>query len=234
MGILILIPARGGSKGIPGKNIKLLAGRPLIHYSIEVARSVVPDQHICLSSDDDAIIACARDTGLSIPFKRPDELSTDQAGTYEVILHALDHYKSRGIHYDAVLLLQPTSPLRRSLHLKEALKLYSDDLDMVVSVMEAKSNPYANLLEEKQDGFLHRLSGKVLSRRQEAPRLWQLNGSIYIINSLSLRKHTSLWDFPRIRKYEMPEEYSVDIDTPFDWKLAEWLVSRQDLSLDFF
>ncbi len=227
MDLLILIPARGGSKGIPGKNIKLLAGTPLINYSIEAARSIAADHNICVSTDDDAIIDCVRATGLPVPFKRPDELATDRAGTYEVVLHALDHYEEQGVHYDAVLILQPTSPMRSSSHLQEAMKLYSDNVDMVVSVMLAKSNPYTTLLGEDHDGFLHRLSGETLTRRQDAPRLWQLNGSIYIVNCESLRKHTSFWDFPRIKRYEMQEKYSVDIDTRFDWELAEWLIGRE-------
>ena len=227
MDLLILVPARGDSKGIPGKNIKLLAGKPLISYSIDVARKICADRDICISTDNDEIIDFVESTGLIVPFKRPAELATDRAGTYDVIVHALDYFEKEGRKYDTVLLLQPTSPLRLPSHLHEAVKLYTVNTDMVVSVMEAKSNPSINLLKEGPDGFLHRLSEKGITRRQDAPTLWQLNGSIYLINCDTLRKYTSFWEFPRITKYVMQEQYSVDIDTQFDFELAEWLISEK-------
>ena len=112
MKLLYLIPARGGSKGIPRKNIKELSGKPLIAYSIDVARQLTDDCNICISTDDDEIMQVVTSYGLTVPFKRPDFLATDSVGTYEVILHAIDFYENLGVNYDAVVLLQPTSPLR--------------------------------------------------------------------------------------------------------------------------
>ena len=108
MKILVIIPARGGSKGIPHKNIKPLNGKPLIHYTIDEAREIVGDEDICVSTDDPEIIKCVEDYGLKVPFVRPEELATDTAGTYEVLLHALNFYEKQGRHYEVVLLLQNT------------------------------------------------------------------------------------------------------------------------------
>lgn len=155
MNILVIIPARGGSKGIPGKNIKLLGGKPLIYYAIDVARAIVDDTHICVSTDDDQIIRVVEQYGLSVPFIRPTELATDTAGSYGVLLHALSFYESKGEHFDAVVLLQVTSPFRTVNHVREALNLYNKDLDMVVSVKETDSNPYYLCFEEDTEGMLH-------------------------------------------------------------------------------
>ena len=103
MNILYVIPARGGSKGIPHKNIKLLGGKPLIGYSIELARQLTSDEHICVSTDDEEIVRVVENYGLAVPFRRPKELSGDQVGTYEVLLHALSYYESLGRHYDVLV-----------------------------------------------------------------------------------------------------------------------------------
>ena len=111
--VLVVIPARGGSKGIQHKNIKELGGKPLICYTIDVARQFITDDNICVTTDDDAIIKVVEDYGLKVPFKRPDYLATDTCGSNEVIQHAYKFYVEQGRNYDAILLLQPTSPFRR-------------------------------------------------------------------------------------------------------------------------
>ena len=110
-GFLYVIPARGGSKGIPHKNIKLLHGKPLIYYSIDIARSLTNDEHICVSTDDEEIIKVVSDYGLKVPFVRPRELANDTASTNDVLIHALKYYESIGKNYTAIVLLQPTSIL---------------------------------------------------------------------------------------------------------------------------
>ncbi len=138
---LYIIPARGGSKGIPRKNIKPLGGRPLIAYSIDAARQAgAPDSHIILSTDDAEIADTARALGLEVPYTRPAHLATDTAGSREVILDAMDWADSRGIDYDCVVLLQPTSPFRTATDIHSALALYSPEVDMVVSVKEASAD----------------------------------------------------------------------------------------------
>ena len=226
MKTLYVIPARGGSKGIPHKNIKSLAGKPLIGYSIDVARQLAADIDICLTTDDPDIAATAESMGLNVPFLRPASLATDTCGTYEVLIHALDFYRDRGIDYDTLVLLQPTSPMRTADDVRAALALYSPDIDMVVTVKEAASNPYYNCYETDNDGFLHISKGDGgYTRRQDAPKVWEYNGAVYVINVESLRR-MPLSAFTRRRMSVMPAERSVDLDTPVDWLIAEKLIEN--------
>lgn len=226
MKTLYVIPARGGSKGIPHKNIKPLAGKPLIGYSIDVARQLAADDDICLTTDDPEIAATAESMGLNVPFLRPASLATDTCGTYEVLIHALDFYRDRGIDYDTLVLLQPTSPMRTADDVRAALALYSPDIDMVVTVKEAASNPYYNCYETDNDGFLHISKGDGgYTRRQDAPKVWEYNGAVYVINVESLRR-MPLSAFTRRRMSVMPAERSVDLDTPVDWIIAEKLIEN--------
>lgn len=230
MKILVVIPARGGSKGIPHKNIKPLNGKPLIYYSIDVARLFTSDENICVTTDDDEIIDVVMDYGLKVPFKRPNELATDNCGSNEVIQHAYQYYVKQGIQYDAIMLLQPTSPFRKVEFLKEAVALYDNNIDMVTSVKLSSCNPYYDGFEEDTEGLLRISKGNgTIERRQDAPKVWQQNGSIYIINPKSLIEK-GMTHFSRIRKYAMPELYSVDIDNLFDWKIAELIIKEKMLN----
>lgn len=227
MNILVIIPARGGSKGIPGKNIKLLGGKPLIYYAIDVARAIVDDTHICVSTDDDQIIRVVEQYGLSVSFIRPTELATDTAGSYGVLLHALSFYESKGEHFDAVVLLQVTSPFRTVNHVREALNLYNKDLDMVVSVKETDSNPYYLCFEEDTEGMLHISKGDGhYTRRQDCPPVYEYNGAIYIINPERM-KAMPLNKFKKRVKYVMDREHSVDLDTMMDWMIAEYMITNK-------
>lgn len=227
MNCLIVIPARGGSKGIPHKNIKPLAGKPLICYSIDIARQFTNDENICVTTDDPEIIAVVEQCGLKVPFVRPAELATDTCGSNEVIQHAYKFFADQGRHYDAVVLLQPTSPFRKVEFVKEAVALYDDSIDMVTSVRPAACNPYYDGFEENDEGLLQISKGDgTIARRQEAPSVWQQNGSIYVINPKSLMEK-GMGAFTRIRKYAMPEVYSVDLDTKLDWKMAEMMLSEK-------
>ena len=227
MNILVIIPARGGSKGMPGKNIKLLGGKPLIYYAIDVARAIVDDTHICVSTDDDQIIRVVEQYGLSVPFIRPTELATDTAGSYGVLLHALSFYESKGEHFDAVVLLQVTSPFRTVNHVREALNLYNKDLDMVVSVKETDSNPYYLCFEEDTEGMLHISKGDGhYTRRQDCPPVYEYNGAIYIINPERM-KAMPLNKFKKRVKYVMDREHSVDLDTMMDWMIAEYMITNK-------
>lgn len=229
MNCLVVIPARGGSKGIPHKNIKLLNGKPLICYSIDVARQFTTDDNICVTTDDDEIIQVVEDYGLKVPFKRPDYLATDHCGSNEVIQHAYQHYVQQGKVYDTILLLQPTSPFRKVEFLREAVSLYDTSIDMVTSVKLSSCNPYYDGFEEDAEGILKISKGDgTIERRQDAPSVWQQNGSIYVINPHSLIEK-GMAHFTRIRKYVMSEIYSVDIDNTFDWKIAELIINENML-----
>lgn len=226
--ILFIVPARGGSKGIPKKNIKKLSGKPLLHYSLEFSRLFVDDIDICLTTDSLEIIDCAKEINYVSPFLRPLELATDNIGSFDVLKHAIKYYDSKGVFYDIVVLLQPTSPFREKRHLEEALNSFNPELDMVVSVTESGSNPYFNIYEEDISGNL-KLSkeGVHILRRQDAPPVYEFNGSIYIINSNSIRFNNSFKEFKFIKKYLMPRIYSVDIDNLLDWKWAEFLIEKK-------
>lgn len=225
MATLFLIPARGGSKGIPGKNIKPFCGKPLICHSIDHARALSDDALICVSTDSEEIRRVAEDHGLHVPFLRPAELATDRSGSREVMIHALDRYRDMGFDIDRLVLLQPTSPLRTPEDIQNCLDLYTPQLDMVVSVKEAATNPYYNAFEPDEDGYLHISKGPgTYTRRQDAPKVWEYNGAVYVINPASLRERP-MGLFERRRMYAMPAERSVDLDTPLDWLMAEQLAS---------
>lgn len=225
MKTLYIIPARGGSKGIPGKNIKLLAEKPLIRYAIDTARQLTTDEHICVSTEDEKIVESVEAYGLAVPFRRPASLATDTAGTYEVLLHALAFYAAKDIYYDTLVLLQPTSPFRRAEHVKAALALYTPALDMVVSVRESKANPYYSLFEENEKGYLEKSKKANFVRRQDCPKVYEYNGAVYVINVSSLREKT-IGEFDKVTKSEMDELSSLDLDTPLDWELAEIIAKK--------
>lgn len=222
---VFVIPARGGSKGIPGKNIKPLCGKPLIAYSVEVARQLADDRDICVTTDDERIAQVVKNMGLDVPFMRPDYLATDGCGTYEVLLHAVKFYEELGRDYDTLVLLQPTSPMRTAEDVQAAIDAYTPDIDMVVTVTEAASNPYYNCYETDENGFLHVSKGDgCYTRRQDAPKAWEYNGAVYVINIESLKKGP-LGSFKRRKMVEMSRERSVDLDTPLDWMVAEAIMS---------
>lgn len=223
---LFVIPARGGSKGVPGKNIKPLGGKPLIYYSLDYARAFTSDENICVTTDSEAIANCVQAVDYNVPFMRPGSLATDTAGSYEVLQHALSFYQQQGKQYDALVLLQPTSPFREKFHLQEAMELFSQSTDMVVSVNTSALNPYYNLFEENGSGFLRVSKGDgAYTRRQDVPEVYAYNGSIYIINTRSLMEKRSFSSFDKVIKYVMAEQYSTDLDTMADWAYAEYLLS---------
>jgi CMP-N,N'-diacetyllegionaminic acid synthase len=217
---LVIIPVRGGSKGVPRKNIKLLGGKPLIQYTIEAAREIFSDEVICVSTDDLEIKEVAERLGLDVPFMRPAELASDQAGSCEVLLHAIDFYEKSGYFPDTIILLQATSPFRTGKHIKEALKLFDDSCEMVVSMKVTKANPYSVLRELNSEGWLEKSKPRNFSRRQDVPKVWELNGAIYLIRVDSI-KLFGINNIKRVRGYEMEEIVSHDIDTTLDWIVAE-------------
>lgn len=225
MKILYVIPARGGSKGIPLKNIKPLNGKPLIYYSIDVARQLTTDDHICVSTDDEEIIKVVEDYGFKIPFKRPSQLATDTATTNDVLLHAVSYYENKGEHYDVLVLLQPTSPLRKAAQIKEALSLFDECLDMVVSVKE--SHCASVICSENESGFLEFCLNKTGERRQDIHKFYEYNGAIFIINIERL-KVKGLSGLIYKKKYVMDKLSSVDIDSQEDLFLTECIINNMN------
>jgi N-acylneuraminate cytidylyltransferase len=232
MKILFLIPARGGSKGIPNKNIIHLLSKPLIGYTIEecLITSEIYDCEICVSTDSNEIKNVAESFGIKVPFLRPENISTDTASSEKVILHAIEWYEKKGKHFDFVVLLQPTSPLRNHKHIEEAIYNYlenqTNNIDMIVSVKVSKANPYFNLFEENENGMLRKSINSNYTRRQDCPITFEYNGAIYVINISSL-KEKGIHNFQNIKKYIMDDISSLDIDEPDDLKICEYFLSKK-------
>ena len=223
MKILYLIPARGGSKGLPGKNIKELNGKSLINHSVDFARNFTDDSDICVSTDSTEIIKCVENNNLKVHFKRPTQLASDTASTTEVINHALDYYKSKGKLYDVLILLQPTTPYRRIDDLTNMIDLWDNKIDLLVSVKESHDSPYFNLFEENSKGYLCKSKESIVTRRQDSPKVFSMNGSIYIYNVNSINSKSTK-NLTKIKKYIMNDPiFSIDIDTEYDFMIAEIL-----------
>lgn len=226
---LFIIPARAGSKGLPGKNTKLLNGKSLIEYSIDYARCFVEDKDICITTNDPDVLAIANSINLKVPFTRPEELSNDTASANDVIRHCIDFFLSNNIHYKKIVYLQPTSPFRLKDHLILMNEIFDNSsCEMVVSVFESHLNPYFSLFEENGNGFLKRSKelNFTVNRRQDVPKVYAYNGSIYIINVESLF-NKKLHELTEVKKFEMPKKYSIDIDNIDDWMYAEFLIEKK-------
>ncbi len=228
MKFLCIIPARRDSKGIPGKNWKPINGKPLIGYSIEIAQACPFIDTICVSTNSiDCITIAQNNYNLTVPFVRPEELSLDTTPSHDVILHAIEFYENQGQFYDAIVLLQPTSPYREAKFLNESIQTFieNSNCDMVVSVNETHFNPYYNLYNET-DGFIHRSIPSNYTRRQDCPPTYVVNGSIYVISIDSIKKQP-LHSFEKVKKYIIPEKYGLDLDTLEDWAKAELIFVNQ-------
>jgi N-acylneuraminate cytidylyltransferase len=221
--VLALIPARGGSKGLPGKNIRLLQSKPLIAWSIEAAQASSFISRVVVSSDDAEILAVARAQGADVPFVRPAHLAGDASSGMDVVLHALEQLPG----FDWVVLLQPTSPLRLAADIDDAIEhCLNMGAPACVSVSEAATNPWW-MFHVAADGRMGAFlpGAERPTRRQDLPELYALNGAIYVARVEWLRQtHTFLAQ--ETVAYVMPPERSVDIDTLFDFQLAECLMAQ--------
>lgn len=222
--MLALIPARGGSKGIPGKNIKALAGKPLLAYTIEAARSCPCVDDVLVSTDSEEIAETARKFGAWVPFLRPEELASDTAKTMDAVLYTLRRLAEEGKEYDYVVLLQPTSPLRRSEDIEGAVGLALETGEDVVAVSEVADSPILMRTCDEGGRLTPLLPGSSTVRRQDMPKYYRVNGSIYVNRVSALSEETSLNDNPV--GYIMPRECSVDIDESVDFAVAEYFLRR--------
>jgi CMP-N-acetylneuraminic acid synthetase len=232
MNILGLIPARGGSKGIPHKNIALLGGRPLLAYTCEAATGSHSLNRVILSTDDEKIAAVGRECGVEVPFLRPPELALDNTPSLDVAQHTLnwlaeyDHWQP-----DILVLLQPTSPLRRSPHVDEALAaLMQVEADTIVSVCKVPHHFSPYKLMQIEDGRLYNFWQESLPfdqhNRHNLPTLYGRNGPAILASRARIILDERSFYGEHVLPYVMREEDSIDIDTPFDLQLAEWLLSR--------
>lgn len=226
MNILGVIPARGGSVGIPRKNIYPLMGKPLIAYAIQAAYSAASLNRVIISTDDDEIAAVARDLGADVPFMRPADLAQSQTPTVSVIEHALKMLEPT--QFDAVVVIQPTAPLRLAEDIDNAVELLTDEFDSVVSVAEVSHQFNPNWIHQIEDNTLHPYieDGPLkFTRRQDLPPVYYRNGAVYVTRCAVLAESRNLYG-NRTAAYIMPPERSVNIDSLSDIWLAEYFLSR--------
>lgn len=224
---IITICARGGSKGLVRKNVLPFAGKPLIAHTIGQALACKGVAGVYVSTDDDEIAEVALQYGALVPYRRPAALASDTAAKIPAIEHLVCLLEGQGQIIGSVMDLQPTSPLRTVDDLNAALALGSNE-DLVVSVTEPSHSPYYTLVEQTPAGLLQLSKPATFVRRQDAPTVWGLNGSIYVWSRAALRKASAegFWSV-QARPYAMPRSRSVDIDNQEDFEWAEWLFLRQ-------
>lgn len=224
---IITICARGGSQGVPGKNIRPLLGKPLIAWTIEQALASGTAERVYVSTDSEDIARVAIDFGARVPFLRPAHLATAIAGKLPVILHLVEWVEAHDGPVTRIIDLDPTSPLREVGDVRACAEMLDSDTDVVITGYVSEKNPYFNMVEQKPGGYYERVcrpQDEVLGR-QGAPAVYAMNASIYAWHRSSLA--SSLWDRPRIRLHEMPRERSIDIDHPVDFELVELLMKKK-------
>lgn len=223
MNLLALIPARGGSKGIPRKNIKSLHGKPLIGWSIDAAKKSRFIERVVVSTEDDQIAAVASDLGAEIPFMRPKELAADNTPGIAPVMHAIENLPE----FDWVLLLQPTSPLRTAEDIDGIVRFCIErDAPSAVSIYEVDKHPYLMYQRDETDRLQSLIPEKPdIARRQDLPQVYALNGALYLARIDWLKEQQSLVGQETLG-YVMSTESSADIDTPLDWRWVEFLLDQ--------
>jgi len=226
--VLALIPARGSSKGVPRKNIRLLAGKPLIAYSIEVARSSRLITHVIVSTDNDEIAAVAHQYGAEVPFMRPVELAQDDSPEWLVWQHALRFIEAEQGLPDVFVCVSPTSPLRTVEDVDVCIReLLTSDADLVLAVKPADRNPYFNLVVLDEAGYAQLVipSARTIFRRQSAPKVYDMTTVAYAARPEFILRANAVFE-GKVKAVVVPAERALDIDTELDFRLAEFLMGR--------
>lgn len=232
MNVVALICARGGSKGLPGKNIRPLGGVPLIVWSIRQAKAVLRISRVIVSTDSEEIAAVARDAGAEVPFLRPAELAQDKSPERAVWRHALEYLKATEGAYPEVLIVVPaTAPLRLPEDLERCLDEFEQDgADTVITVAEAYRNPYFNMVKTCADGCVELVvppAEGAVTRRQDAPEVYDMTTVAYVTHPEFVMQADSIFA-GRVRVVQIPAERAVDIDTLMDFRMAECLLQYRD------
>ena len=223
---IAIISARSGSKGLPNKNIKELCGKPLMAYSIDAAIKSSCFDTVMVSTDSEQYASIAREYGAEVPFLRSEKTASDTASSWDAVEEVLEGYEKKGKVFDTFCLLQPTSPMRTAEDIKNAYELYKKKNAIAVLSMTELEHPIAWCGELSAtlslDGFLNNMNG---GRRQDMAKAYRPNGAIYVVNVVEFHNDRNLYRAGSYA-YVMPKERSVDIDTEFDFRFAEFLQSK--------
>jgi CMP-N-acetylneuraminic acid synthetase len=231
---LVVIPARGGSKRIPRKNLQTVAGKPLVAHAIEQAEAAEHVDEVVVSTEDTEIREVARAHGGSVPFERPEHLATDEAPSRDVVLHTLDWFASRGTEFDVVAMVQTTTPLRTAADVDGALRrLANSDADSVVSISEFRTPPFWAVtrgddyrLESYLDDDYLWPGDEGIPRSQDLPTLFHPNGAVFAATTDAFRREGEFYTRDTVG-FEMPPERGIDVDEPSDLEMVRALASRQ-------
>ena len=227
MKAIATICARGGSVGVPRKNIRPLLGKPLIAFTIEQARACQRIDRVFVSTDDAEIADIALSFGAEVPFLRPAELATSDASKLDAIRHLVNWVVGNQGPVETIVDLDPTSPLRTVDDITECINLLTNDVDMVITGYLAEKNPYFNMVEYKADASVGLViaSGAYVKTRQSAKHVYAMNASVYVWHAH--RFSTDLWSHRSIKLHVMPRERSIDIDSEIDFDLVELYMRRR-------
>jgi CMP-N-acetylneuraminic acid synthetase len=227
MKYIVLICARGGSKGLPGKNIKPLNGIPLIGWSINIAKQIDRVSRIIVSTDSEEIAKVALEYGAEVPFMRPKELAQDDSPEWLVWKHAIKHVESYGNEdIDAIIVLPVTAPLRSVKDIDACIDLFEEgEIDSVITVSEANRSPYFNMIVNNDSGYASLVISpeNQITRRQDAPEVFDMTTVAYVVNTNVVKLSNSIFE-GKVKSIIIPQERSIDIDTLLDFKIAECLV----------
>jgi CMP-N-acetylneuraminic acid synthetase len=230
MRVIALICARGGSKGLPGKNLLPLGGRPLVVWAIEQALAVNRVGRVIMSTDSEAIAEVARKAGAEVPFLRPTELAQDHSPEWLVWRHALNFIKeNEGAYPDVLMVVPTTAPLRTVADLERCLEEFEKGgVDVVVTVTDAHRSPYFNMVRVLDDGTVSLIISptNTVMRRQEAPVVYDMTTVAYVVRPEFVMTRNNAFE-GRVRSVHIPAERALDIDTLLDFRIAEWLMSEK-------
>ncbi len=234
MKAVAFIFARGGSKGLPGKNIRPLGGKPLIAWSIEHALSVKRVERVIVSTDSEEIAAVARDFGAEVPFMRPSELAQDTSPEWLAWRHALNYLReSTGVLPEVMVSVPTTAPLRLTVDIENCLDEYEKgNVDMVITVTEAHRSPYFNMVKIKVDGTVGLVNPpqSVIAHRQDVPLVYDMATVCYVANPEFVMTHNATFE-GKVKAVHVPIERAIDIDTLLDFQIAESLLNIREHKL---
>ena len=218
--------ARGGSKGIPGKNIKPLAGKPMLSYAVEMATELDQIQKVFVSTDDKDIAVAAKQMGAEV-ISRPLELAQDDSPEWQAWQHAVHYVEEKYGNFDVFVSLPVTAPLREKQDVESCIQAFSAEVDMVVSVCESNHNPFFNMVRMDENGYigLFNQSSEHYSRRQDVPKAYNLTTITYVTRPEYIKCSKGVFDGV-VKAIEVPQERAIDIDTPIDFMIAKCLIEN--------